>query len=83
MFPEFIRVRGFVIDVTELENVVVRSSAPPMPAASLPIVVLDVAFPVAVHSAHAALEPPTTSARLSIAARSTRTRRLTAPPASR
>ena len=81
--PVFVRVTGFVIDRTESEKVTVIWSVPLIVAASLPIVVLDVAPALVVQSAQAALEPPTTRTVVSSSVTSTRTRRFTVPPASR
>jgi hypothetical protein len=83
MFPVFVRVTGFVSDVTVDEKVVVIADVPAIDPESLPMVTLDDADAVVVHSAHAALDPPATSTTVSSATRSTRRRRLTVPPASR
>ncbi|GAA3336670.1 hypothetical protein GCM10017714_00350 [Curtobacterium pusillum] len=74
--PEFVRVIGFVIEVTVDENVVVMALVPLREAPVFPIVTLEAVVPVAVQSAHAAEEPPATNAMVRAAARRTRRRRL-------
>jgi len=81
--PAFVRVIGFVIDVTDDENVVVMSLVPLSDAPVPPIVTLDAVVPVALQSAHAADEPPATKTRASRSARIARSRRLTESPACR
>jgi hypothetical protein len=81
--PEFVRVIGFVIDVTLDENVVVMSLVPLRDAPVLPIVTLEAVVPVALHSAHAAEDPPARNAAVSRTASRARRPRFTRSPASR
>jgi hypothetical protein len=83
MLLVFVRVTGAVKDVVVDENVVVIWSVPLIPAASLPTVTLDVAEPVAVQYAQAAVDPPPTKSATRTTASRRRIRAVTVPPASR
>ncbi|AOX66511.1 hypothetical protein BJK06_12825 [Curtobacterium sp. BH-2-1-1] len=74
--PALVRVSGFVVLVTLEENVVVMSLVPVRDAPVFPMVTLEAVVPVALQSAHAADDPPTTNASASSPASTVRSRRL-------